>query len=252
MKTIIKIIFFILLFNLIIGFMIEGFYDFENIPKEYGKNIEDIKKSPTKGVPKIIHHICPKDFRRWHSKWFYCYESWVRIFPKEEYTHMHWFDDELDQVIKNDGYEWFLPIFESYDVNIKRIDMVRPFILYKYGGVYADMDIEVYKNFFNQLHEEKVSIAESPYKGNEEISNCLMASPINHYFWLLIIDRCYRYRDKYTLLSTGPQLISQVYFENKELVHVLPDTLFNPAPWFPENPDIYAKHFNTVMWDGAK
>ena len=252
MKTIIKIIVFILLFNLIIGFLIEGFFDFENIPKEYGKKIEDIKKSPNKVVPKIIHHICPKDFRRWHSKWFFCYESWLRVFPKEEYTHMHWFDDELDQVIKNDGYEWFLPIFESYDVNIKRIDMVRPFILYKYGGVYADMDIEVYKNFFDQLHEEKVSIAESPYKGNEEISNCLMASPVNHYFWLLIIDRCYKYRDKYTLLSTGPQLISQVYSEHKELVHILPDKLFNPAPWFEKNPDIYAKHFNTVMWDGTK
>ena len=30
------------------------------------KRIKDIKKSPTTGVPKIIHHICPKDFRKWH------------------------------------------------------------------------------------------------------------------------------------------------------------------------------------------
>lgn len=249
---IVKIILFIFLFYLFFGYLIENFFDFENIPKKYGDIIKDIKKSPTTGVPKIIHHICPKDFRKWHSKWFFCYESWIRIFPKEEYTHMHWFDDELDQVIKNDGYEWFLPIFNSYDVNIKRIDMIRPFLLYKYGGIYADMDIEVYKDFFSELSPDKVSIAESPYKGNEFISNCLMSSPPNHYFWLLIIDRCYRYREKYTLLSTGPQLFTQIYEEHKDLVHVLPDTLFNPAPWFPKNDKIYVRHFNTVMWDGGK
>jgi len=240
------------LLNLLCSFIIEGFFDFENIPKKYGDEINDIKKSPNTGVPKIIHHICPRDFRKWHPKWFHCYESWLRVFPKEEYTHMHWFDDELDDVIKNDGYEWFLSIFDSYDVNIKRIDMVRPFILYKYGGVYADMDIEVYKDFFDQLDQEKVSIVESPYKANEEISNCLMGSPVGHNFWLLVIDRCYRHKEQYTLLSTGPQLISEVYKENPELVAVLPDKLYNPGPWFPENPDIYAKHFNTVMWDGTK
>jgi len=244
----IEIILIIILFIFILRFLVEKFINFENIPKIYGDNISDIKVSPNKNVPKIIHHICPKDFRKWHPKWFHCYESWLNIFPKEEYTHMHWFDDELEEIIKQDGFEWFLPIFESYPHHIKRIDMVRPFILYKYGGIYADMDIEVYKNFHDQLHDEKISIVESPYKGNEHISNCLMSSPVGHYYWLLIIDRCYRYRDKYTLLATGPQLFSEIYKENPDLVHVLPDKLYNPAPWFEENKDIYTKHFNTVMW----
>lgn len=248
MHIILKIILFIFLFNLFLGFFVETFVDFENIPKTYGEKIEDIKQSPNKGVPKIIHHICPKDFRRWHPKWFHCYVTWLKVFPKEEYTHMHWFDDELEEVIKNDGFEWFLPTFQSYNVNIKRIDMVRPFILYKYGGIYADMDIEVYKNFFDQLHQEKVSLTESPYKGNENVSNCLMASPVGHNFWLLVVDRCYRYVNEYTLLSTGPQLYDKVHVDNPDLVHVLPDKLFNPAPWFEENPDIYTKHLNTVAW----
>lgn len=246
--NIIKIILLIFLFNFILGFLIEGFFDFENIPKKYGDAISDIKVSPNKGVPKIIHHICPKDFRRWHPKWFYCYESWIRVFPKKEFTHMHWFDDELEEVIKNYGFEWFLPTFQNYNVNIKRIDMVRPFILYKYGGIYGDMDIQVYKNFYDQLHEEKVSMAESPYKGNENITNCLMASPIGNHFWLLVIDRCYRYVNEYTLLSTGPQLYDKVNDEHPGLVHVLPDVLFNPPPWAEENKDIYTKHLNTVAW----
>ena len=75
-----------------------------------------------------------------------------------------------------------------------------------------------------------------------------MASPPGHHFWLLVIDRCYRYVNEYTLLSTGPQLFDRVHKDHPDLVHVLPDKLFNPAPWFEENPDIYTKHFNTVMW----
>ena len=246
------IIILIVIYLIIIKILCENFIDLKNIPKNYGDDIKDINISPETGVPKIIHHICPKDFRKWHHKWFFCYESWIKIFPADKYTHMHWFDDELEEIIDNDGFEWFLPIFRAYDVHIKRIDMVRPFILYTYGGVFADMDIEVYKDFFDQLSPDKVSIVESPYKGNEEISNCLMASPPKHNFWLLIIDRCYQYRDKYTLLATGPQLISEIYRENSQIVHVLPDILFNPAPWFAENKDIYTKHFNTVMWDGTK
>jgi len=230
----------------------ENFYDFENIPKKIGDSIKDITLSPGIGVPKIIHHICPRDFNKWHQKWFYCYSSWLKVFPKEKYTHMVWYDDELHKVIEDKEFSWFLETFNNYKENIKRIDMVRPFILYKYGGIYADMDIEVYKDFFDELHPVKVSIAESPYKGNEEITNCLMASPPKHNFWFLIIDRCYRYVDKYTLLSTGPQLISQVYKENIEMVHILPFNLFNPPPWQSENVNIYAKHFNTVMWDGTK
>jgi hypothetical protein len=88
-------------------------------------------------------------------------------------------------------------------------------------------------------------MAKSPYKCNEEISNCIMASSIGHYFWLLVIDRCYSHKEKYTLLSTDPQLFSEIYAENKDMVHVLPDRLFNHAPWFEENHDIYAKHYNT-------
>jgi hypothetical protein len=250
MDFIIQLFLVLLIIYFFVYYGIETFFDFKNIPKEYSYSVDDINISPVSGIPKIIHHICPKDFRRWNPKWFTGLESWLRIFPKTEYKHMFWYDDELHKVIEED-FPWFLDVFNSYDKNIKRIDMVRPFILYKYGGIYADMDIEVYKNFYDQLHKEKVSMVESPYKGNENISNCLMASPIGNYFWLLVIDRCYRYITEYTLLSTGPQLYDKVHADYPDLVYILPDKLFNPAPWFEENKDIYTKHLNTVMWDGS-
>jgi mannosyltransferase OCH1-like enzyme len=243
-----KIIIVIILIYFIIYYILESFFDFENIPKEYGNDIDDILISKdSNGVPKIIHHICPKDFKRWHQKWFYCYESWLRLFPSPEYTHMHWFDDELHKVIDED-FPWFLEVFNSYGENIKRIDMVRPFILYKYGGIYADMDYYVYSNFYDDLAQDKVSICESPYKGNEEITNALMSSPKNSNYWLLVIDECYKHRDTYVLLSTGPQLISKIYKEYPQLVHVLPYPIFNPPPWDAHSEAVKCKHYNTVMW----
>jgi len=245
----IKIIIYILLlyifFKFSLNFFMEKFINFDNIPKEYCENNEAVV-----GIPKIIHHICPKDVLRWNSKWFIGYESWLRVFPKPEYTHMIWYDTELDKFIE-EYYPWFLEIFKSYDVNIKRIDMVRPFILYKYGGIYADMDYVVYKNFFDELPQDKVSIPESPYKKNEFIQNALMCSPPKHQFWLLIIDNCYSKKDTHVFTATGPLLYTEVYYKYPELVNILPLDLYNPDITDNEafnSTTIYAKHLLSSAW----
>ena len=229
----------------------EHFFDFKNIPNNYSTDVDDIYNSPIKGIPKIIHHICPKDYKRWNNKWFIGYESTLRAFPSPEYTHMYWYDDELDKFIESD-YPWFLNLFKSYDVNIKRIDMARPFFLYKYGGIYLDMDYVVYKNFYDNLPDDKVSTPESPYKFNHEhIQNAFLCSPPKHNFWLLIIDECYKHKDEHVFNATGPQLYTQMYYKYPELVNVLPLELYNPdikdEEAFNRN-DIYAKHLLSVSW----
>jgi len=229
----------------------ENFFDFNNIPKNYNSEITDIYKSPIQGIPKIIHHICPKDYKRWNNKWFIGYESTLRAFPSPEFTHMYWYDDELDKFIESD-FPWFLDVFKSYDVNIKRIDMSRPFFLYKYGGIYLDMDYIVYKNFYDNLPGDKISTPESPYKFNKEhIQNAFLCSPPKHNFWLLIIDECYKHKDEHVFNATGPQLYTQMYYKYPDLVNVLPIDLYNPDIEDKEGfsrTDIYAKHLLSVSW----
>jgi len=251
-KYILYFIIILLLYKLLINNKIfkELFFDFENIPKVYNKEIKDINISPEKGIPKIIHHICPKDYKRWNNKWFIGYESTLRIFPSPEYTHMYWYDDELYKFIESD-FPWFLDIFNSYDINIKRIDMIRPFILYKYGGIYLDMDYVVYKNFYDELPEDKVSIPKSPYEKNEYIQNAFLCTPPKHNFWLLIIDECYKHKDEHVFNATGPQLYTQIYFKYTNLVNILPIEQYNPSiddkEAF-ERTDIYAKHLLSTSW----
>lgn len=245
-----KIIVFILFFILYKIIFLENFYDFKNIPKTFNEEINNINESPNIGIPKIIHHICPNDYKKWHPYWFECYGSWLKYYPKEDYKHMHWDDKELDDFI-SENYPWFLEIYSGYDVNIKRYDIARVFLLYHYGGIYADMDYQVYKNFYDELQQDIVSIPESPYKWNEHIQNALMISPPKHNWWLILMDECYNRKNFNVFSATGPQLLTPMYFKHPELVNILPYKLYNPNIYEPEDineKEIYAKHLISTAW----
>jgi len=250
----INYILFVLIFLLIIVLSIykdkEHFHNFQNIPKEFGDKIENIDTIPEQKIPKIIHHICPNDFKKWHPTWLLCYESWIRLYPKPEYTHMHWDNEELLEFIEK-NYPWFTEIYKGYDVNIKRYDISRLFLLYHYGGIYADMDYMVYKNFFNELPDGIVSIPESPYKWNEHIQNSLMMSPPKHPWWLLVIDEAYNRKTWNVFSATGPQLLTPMYNKYPKLVNILSSELYNPNVYEPDKIDdtkIYSKHLLTTTW----
>jgi mannosyltransferase OCH1-like enzyme len=249
-KIFLIIIFFLILYKIACSGFSENFFDFQNIPKDYGENINNIEDTNEIGLPKIIHHIAPNDFKFWDPKWFICYESWIRLYPSPEYKHMHWDNEELDDFIR-ENYPWFLEIYRGYDVNIKRYDIARLFLLYHYGGIYADMDYIVYKNFYNELPQDKISIPESPYKWNEHIQNSLMMGPPKANFWLICIDECYRRVDWNVFSATGPQLLTPMYFKYPDLVNVLPWELYNPDVYDETTYDttkIYAKHLLSTVW----
>ena len=118
-------------------------------------------------------------------------------------------------------------------------------------GYYADMDYMCFKNFYNILPKNKISISESPYKENEEIQNALMISPPNNSFWLEVIKLAEKRKHSNNILySTGPRLLSDVYLQKKKKVNVLPSLLFNPHNRKKEfnNTNLYTKHIGTVSW----
>ena len=92
--------------------------------------------------PRIIH-------QQWKSKeipekWLYATNKCKELNPTYNYTL--WTDDAILRFLET-YYPWFVPTFKSYPYKIQRIDSVRYFILYHYGGVYIDMDIECRKSF---------------------------------------------------------------------------------------------------------
>ena len=202
-------------------------------------------------IPKIIHQTAPKDKTKWYPIWNKCHQTWLNLFPKPEYKHIMWHDEDLDTFVKNEFPFFYNNTYKLYNKNIKKIDSARYLILYKYGGIYADMDYMCIKNFYDILPQDKISISESPYKENEELQNALMISPSNNSFWLDVIKLAEQRKYSYDILySTGPQLLSAVYLQNKNKINVLPSQLFNPHNKKEEfnYTNLYTKHIGTISW----
>ena len=208
---------------------------------------EKLKSSPRKinnqtvpPLPKIIHQQWKTDkipdgvFTEYNNQW-------KKLFPEPEYKHMLWTDQTGRQLIA-DHFPWFLEAFDGYHMNIQRADAVRYFILYKHGGLYADLDYEPFVNFWHALPHDRVSLIESPYKVNEQVQNSLMSSPASDPFWNVTFDVLNERRGSHKVLSsTGPAAMDAAmdkmiatstdeHNRNFAPVHILPCENFHRIP----------------------
>jgi len=217
----------------------------------------NIKKSEyTSEIPKIIHQTAMADQSKWKQEWFRCQKSWQEKFPDFEYKM--WNDEDLDDFIKT-KYPWFYDTYTGYDVNIKRFDAARYFILYEYGGMYADMDFECIENFWDQIPQDRVSIAESATK-DEGFQNALMISPKGHPFWEFAFTDLKDNPNKNAdvILVTGPQLINRCYLKNMNYVNILPkekysviggqDTVYISGNETDKRDGVYSIHHGSCSW----
>mmetsp|Transcript_14981 Transcript_14981/g.24380 ORF Transcript_14981/g.24380 Transcript_14981/m.24380 type:complete len:342 (+) Transcript_14981:66-1091(+) len=180
--------------------------------------------------PKIIHQQWKTDqvpegeFLEYHN-------AWKSLYPEPEYTHMLWTDKTMRELIEND-FPWFLEAYDGYVMNIQRADSVRYFILYKYGGIYADLDYEPFRNFWEHFPKDRPSLIESPYKINEMVQNSLMASPVGHPFWNTSFNVLFeRRRSKSVLSSTGPAMMDETIRRSSPSdYYILPCENFHRIP----------------------
>jgi len=194
-------------------------------------------------IPKIIHQTAPADEKKWDPIWKPCQESWKRNFPKWQYKM--WTDEDLDEFMRT-KYSWFYPTYISYPQNIMRFDAARYFILYEYGGIYADMDFECVKNFEHLLPSGFTFAAETPWgTWGEVYQNALMGSPKNHEFWKFVfVDLLMNKNDSSVLHATGPEVIHRVANDHPELFYPFESKKF--APKIPKELDAPNHNFASL------
>jgi mannosyltransferase OCH1-like enzyme len=150
-------------------------------------------------TPKIIHHIAPKNKDRWHPIWDKCYPSWKKSFL--DFEHKLWDDEEEIDALVREEYPDYWNLYSNFPVHIMKIDFAKFCILHKHGGIYADMDVFCYTNFYKDLKED-FHITEAPYgeqwmNGDPAVENCLMSSTKGNNFIFNLIDGCGKnYRNK--------------------------------------------------------
>lgn len=228
--------------------------DFEFLNLKLDWKTEKSKKKIWE-IPKIIHHIAPTDKQKWHYRWQDCLDSWFKVYP--DWEHKFWDDEDIEKLI-DDDFPWYRRYYDLYTENIKKYDIARILILYKYGGVYADMDYEVLNDFSDKIVLGRVSIPISSYKLNEYFQNSFFISNPKNIFWLMLLDYSI---DKLgftqVMDTTGPILLTQFYFGFypilKNMVNELPTDEFIPNDKLIKQSNlIYTRHNHTNSWTQTK
>ncbi len=139
-------------------------------------------------IPKIIHQTW-KDTQV-PDRWRDYVDSWKRLHPHWEYRL--WTDKDARCFIAEHHRE-FLARFDAYPLNIQRADAIRYFVLYKYGGLYVDMDVESLRPIDELFAGRSVVIAPEPafllphFGRHEMVTNAIMASVPEHPFFLAVM-----------------------------------------------------------------
>ena len=190
-------------------------------------------------IPKIIHQIYfdpsgPSELLRTIS------QTWKKKHPGWEYRF--WDGKAIEQFMESD-FPDLIPLFRSYPFDVQRWDFVRYLILYRFGGLYVDLDYECIEPLDALLWNCSCCLGMEPavnvIRNNKSliIGNALMACIPNHDFFANIIKdmstynwQIFRHRGTQVMESTGPFMLNRVYesYDNKDDITLLPAELITP------------------------
>jgi len=144
----------------------------------------------TTTIPWILHQTyksrdVPEKWKAYQDSWLSGSDPWILKF---------YLDEDLRKVIE-DFYPQFLSFYDSFENFIERVDFARYAILHKYGGVYADLDMEQMQSFSPLMNVNRVMLASEPpsvaikvYNRSTMLCNACMLSPPNNPFWLGLMN----------------------------------------------------------------
>ena len=200
-----------------------------------------------------------ESLRKYRDSWLIQNPSW---------TYVCWNLERCNDLVKN-FYPQHKEMYNKYPYQIQRCDVVRYFILHRYGGLYADMDYfckkswdEVVKNYQNDIY-----LVETPNKilNNTHVSNSLMYSIPRHVFWsklFIYLEQnqtapIYYGKHLTIMFTTGPGILNRVFTEYrlKYNLDYYPYKLFHPCGLnvdilsLKNNDNIYAIHIGKGSWE---
>jgi mannosyltransferase OCH1-like enzyme len=186
-------------------------------------------------IPKIIH-LTYKSKEEILPEWKNVIPSWKKTNPTWEIKF--WSDKENEELVKND-FPWFYETYKNFKYNIQRADAVRCCYLYKYGGLYIDMDYLPVNKIDNLFYSEK-------NKNNNQIyltmspnlpvfTNSFMASKSGCELWIQylksIMETKKRYITKHMQImnTTGPNKLNDVVKKYNYIIGFINPYLIHPC-----------------------
>ena len=163
-------------------------------------------------------------------------ETWKENHPECKYVL--WDRKLLEEFIETQ-HPSFQKLLQSYTYDIQRIDVYKYLILYHYGGVYVDVDVENIKNVFDLFGSHDCYLSKEEDSPNPVIGNCFIACQPQSQFiaWLLsrleeAIHNTPTELDKMNMVlrTTGPIFVTRTYsdFHQKKIVFLLSSCHVSP------------------------
>ncbi|KAI9192968.1 nucleotide-diphospho-sugar transferase [Polychytrium aggregatum] len=147
------------------------------------KSTPDMLDEARRPFPKIIHQswktdCLPTKFEHWSATWKANHPNW---------TYILWTDEENRNLVSH-HYPWFLSTYDSLPKPIMRADAARYIYMHKYGGVYADLDMESLRPLDDLVEGRELILGQmgtqiSPW-WQHSLPNAWMASKPNHSYWM--------------------------------------------------------------------
>lgn len=186
-----------------------------------------------------------------------------------EWEYQLW-TDAANRALIADRYSWFLPVYDAFPRDIQRVDAAKYFILYTYGGVYADLDCECVKPLDPLMATGGAIISRTP----DDVIDCAMlASSPGHPFWKVAFSQMQhpplvtrllwkiRYEASYVLFSTGTRMMKRAAFAYRRQaasgqapgLTILEPRFFSCRSWLDryrpfDEPDAHVLHHYTDSW----
>jgi len=168
------------------------------------------------GIPKVLHQIystrqVPKPYQQWFQTWNTQQPDWMHVF---------WTDADIRAFLERE-HPSALVLYDSYGQAAGRYDVARAHILWSYGGVYADMDLEAVGNLTPAIAEQGLYLVDSPYHKYDTVQNSLMASRPQHPFWSEVF-KLFLHRQPHAwdlnpeVMMSGPGLLSAAVKQYQE------------------------------------
>lgn len=163
-------------------------------------------------IPKIIHQT-------WRNKNLKndCFEACVKSIKNKhkDYQYKFYTDQDCREIIKKDFQE-FLQVYDSI-TPVEKADLFRYLIVYKYGGIYLDIDCYCVRNFDDLIKDaDFVAGYEQGWKVDDimRYTQWAFAAKRNHPILLECAYRCKSNHlgcsDMWTLKKTGPTMWTKV------------------------------------------
>jgi hypothetical protein len=149
------------------------------------KSYIDMQPALRDKIPPIVFQtwksfeVIPENYRIWRGGFAKLNPDWDVIL----------WDDACNREFISRRFPWFLDIYDRYPKEIFRADAIRPFFLFLFGGIYADMDSECVTSLDGFAAQGGVVLGQMGADPDFEhaVPNALMASQPFELFWLLYI-----------------------------------------------------------------